>query len=104
MSLELKLESNLSSFNPHNYSFILEGVKQNIFEVGDNCIYYTQSNNKKQKLTKNDPEELVRLETYFDLVNKYKYKADCIRIEVSIMLGSNKKLADLIVYKNNITI
>lgn len=90
-----------SEFNPLNYPFILEGVKQNLFEIGENCIFYTKSNNRKQKLTKNDPEELVRLETYFDLVNKYKYKPDCIAIEVSIMVGSSKKLADLIVYKNN---
>jgi type I restriction enzyme M protein len=86
-------------FNPLNHPFIRDGISKGFFTLGENCIFYTRSENRKQKLTKNDPEELVRLETYFDLVTKYKYEPECIGVEVSIMVGSEKKYADLIVYR-----
>jgi type I restriction enzyme M protein len=88
-------------FNPLNFSFIRDGVSKSFFTLGENCIFYTRSDNRKQKLSKNDPEELVRLETYFDLVTKYKYQPECIGVEVSIMVGSEKKYADLIVYRTS---
>lgn len=93
------METSNQTFNPLNFSFIRDGISKEFFTLGENCIFYTQSDNRKQKLTKNDPEELVRLETYFDLVTKYKYQPNCIGVEVSIMVGSEKKYADLIVYR-----
>jgi type I restriction enzyme M protein len=95
------METSDQTFNPLNFSFIRDGIDKGFFILGENCIFYTQSDNRKQKLTKNDPEELVRLETYYDLVTKYKYDPECIGVEVSIMVGSEKKSADLIVYRTS---
>jgi type I restriction enzyme M protein len=86
-------------FNPLDFHFIKNGVNQGFFKLEEDSIYYLKSDNRKQKLTQKDPEELVRAEMYFDLVTKYKYDSECIGVEISIMVGSEKKYADLIVYR-----
>ena len=92
--------SQLIIFNPLDFQFIKNGVSKGFFRLDENYIYYLKSDNRKQKLTEKDPEELVRAEMYFDLVTKYKYDPECIGVEISIMVGSEKKLADLIVYRS----
>jgi type I restriction enzyme M protein len=95
------LEGNLNLFNPLNIQKIKQGVSLGLFKIEDNYIYYLKSDNRKQKLTEKDPEELVRAEMYFDLVNTYKYDPEAIGVEISIMVGSTKKYADLIVYRTS---
>ena len=91
----------LETFNPLDFQFIKNGVNRGFFELKENCIFYVKSGNRKQRLTAKDPEELVRAQMYFDLVTKYRYDPECIGVEISIMLGSDKKLADLIVYRTS---
>ena len=86
------------TFNPLDFSYVKKGVEQGFFTLEPNAIFYTQTGNRKQKLTKNDPEELVRAEIYLDLVTKYKYDPSDLAIEVSIQVGSSSKYADIIIY------
>lgn len=44
-----------------------------------------------------DPKEKVRLKTYFELIEKYKYPADRIEFEISAS-GQNKVYADIVVF------
>jgi len=95
-----------TNFNPLNTEKIKLGKKQGLFEVDEknSYIYYIKSDNRKQKLTEKDPEEIVRAQTYFDLVNKYKYAPENIGVETAIKDGSGTKYVDLVVYDKDIVL
>ena len=93
-------------FNPLNIEKIKLGSKQGLFEVDqqNGYIFYTKSANRKQKLTQKDPEEIVRAEMYYDLVNIYKYDPEAIGVEITVKDGSGSKYVDLVVYDKKITL
>ena len=91
-----------TQFNPLNIQKIKQGVNQGLFQIQDNYIYYLKSDNRRQKITEKDPEEIVRAEMYFDLVNKYKYQPEDIGVEIPVKDGSGTKYVDIVVYDKNI--
>lgn len=54
---------------------------------------------KRYKFT--DPEELVRAETYIQLIEKYKYPINRIAFEVTVPRRTPNDWADLVVYKDD---
>lgn len=45
-----------------------------------------------------NPKEKVRLECYFDLIEKYKYPMNAIEFDAAIPNGAKKQYADIVVY------
>jgi type I restriction enzyme M protein len=76
---------------------IQEGVKKGYFRLlNDNSrIEYLPQGHKEQF---NDPEEHVRAEYYFDLIEKYRYSGRRISFEVEMPDRTPERYADIVVY------
>jgi type I restriction enzyme M protein len=76
---------------------IQEGVKKGYFRLlNDNTrIEYLPQGHKEQF---NDPEEHVRAEYYFDLIEKYRYSGRRISFEVEMPDRTPERFADIVIY------
>jgi type I restriction enzyme M protein len=76
---------------------IQEGVKKGYFRLlNDNTrIEYLSQSHKEQF---NDPEEHVRAEYYFDLIEKYRYSGRRISFEVEMPDRTPERFADIVIY------
>jgi type I restriction enzyme M protein len=76
---------------------IQEGVTKGYFRLlNDNSrIEYLPQGHKEQF---NDPEELVRAEYYFDLIEKYRYSGRRISFEVEMPDRTPERYADIVIY------
>lgn len=82
------------SIEPEKY--LQEGKDKNYFVLSDNRIKYLASN---KEYNFKDPEEKVRSEYYFDLIEKYNYPAK--RIDLEIKTKPDKDAADIVVYEDD---
>jgi type I restriction enzyme M protein len=74
------------------------GEQRNYFRVSGAKIEYLSSGHKENL---NDPEEKVRAEYYFDLIEKYRYPAKRIGFEVSPPDRTPERYADLVIYTDD---
>ena len=68
------------------------------FEEDFKFIHYI---NAKKKYKFSDPEELVRAETFIQLIEENKYSPERIRFEVSVPRRTPNDWADIVVYKDD---
>jgi type I restriction enzyme M protein len=61
-------------------------------------IEYLPSGHKENL---NDPEEKVRAECYFDLIEKYRYPVARIRLEVEMPDRTPQRYADIVIYEDD---
>jgi len=72
------------------------GQKRKYFALDDKKIHYLLTG---KKYNFSDPEEKVRSEYYFDLIEKYNYPAK--RIDTEIKTKPDKDAADIVVYQDD---
>jgi len=78
-----------------------DGERKGYFRLhndGANKIEYLPSGHKENL---NDPEEKVRAEYYFDLIEKYGYPAVRIGLEVEMPDRTPERYADIVIYEND---
>lgn len=73
-----------------------KGFFQIVVERGKEKIVYIQSSNHKEIIS--DPEEQVRAVLYLELIDKYKYPANRIELEVEMPDRTPDRFADIVVY------
>lgn len=78
---------------------ISEGEKHRIIRLSEDLSTITYVN---QNITRNynNPEERVQAEAFCELVIKYKYPIEQVKLYVKIMVGASCKEADIIVYSD----
>ena len=78
---------------------ISEGEKHRIIRLSEDLSTITYVN---QNITRNynNPEERVQAEAFCELVIKYKYPVEQVKLFVKIMVGASCKEADIIVYSD----
>jgi len=77
-----------------------DGDRKSYFRVSDGCakIEYLPSGHKENL---NDPEEKVRAEYYYNLIEKYHYPATCIEFEVEMPDRTPERYADIVISEDN---
>lgn len=77
-----------------------EGIQKGYFRLhnGGAKIEYLPSGHKENL---NDPEEKVRAEYYFDLIEKYGYPAARIGLEVEMPDRTPERYADIVIYEDD---
>jgi type I restriction enzyme M protein len=83
------------------YEHILkDGERKGYFRLHNDGakIEYLPSGHKENL---NDPEEKVRAEYYFDLIEKYGYPAVRIGLEVEMPDRTPERYADLVIYNDD---
>jgi len=77
-----------------------EGERKGYFRFHNDGarIEYLPSGHKENL---NDPEEKVRAEYYFDLIEKYGYPAARIGLEVEMPDRTPERYADIVIYEND---
>ena len=77
-----------------------EGERKGYFRLHNNGakIEYLPSCHKENL---NDPEEKVRAEYYFDLIEKYNYPAARIELEVEMPDRTPERYADIVIYEDD---
>ena len=78
---------------------ILEGENHRIIRLSEDLSTITYVN---QNITRNynNPEEKIQAETFCELVIKYNYPVEQVKMYVKVMVGSSPKEADIIVYSD----
>lgn len=74
------------------------GQSKGYFALDGNKIKYLASG---KKYNFSDPEEKVRAEYYFDLIEKYNYPAKRIELEVEMPDRTPERYADIVIYKDD---
>lgn len=74
------------------------GQSKGYFVLGDKKIKYLAIG---KKYNFSDPEEKVRAEYYFDLIEKYNYPAKRIELEIEMPDRTPERYADIVVYKDD---
>ncbi|MDD5071779.1 MAG: N-6 DNA methylase [Patescibacteria group bacterium] len=74
------------------------GQSKGYFALGDKKIKYLAIG---KKYNFSDPEEKVRAEYYFDLIEKYNYPAKRIELEVEMPDRTPERYADIVIYKDD---
>lgn len=79
---------------------ILEGQKNNLIKISEDLSTITYIN---QKITRNynNPEEKIQAETFCQLVLRYNYPVEQVKLYVKVTVGSDTKEADIIVYNDD---
>ena len=79
---------------------ILEGEKSNLIKISEDLSTITYIN---QNVTRNfnNPEEKIQAETFCQLVLRYNYPVEQVKLYVKVTVGSDTKEADIIVYNDN---
>lgn len=77
-----------------------DGVRKGYFRLHNNGakIEYLPSGHKENL---NDPEEKVRAEYYFNLIEKYRYPAKRIELEVEMPDRTPERYADIVIYEDD---
>lgn len=77
-----------------------DGVSRDYFSftADKSKITYIASN---KKYNFNDPEEKVRVEYYYDLLDKYRYSAKRIEFEVEMPDRTPERHADIVIYEDD---
>lgn len=76
------------------------GVNLGLVTFNEDCSKVTYNDQKKSR-NANNPEELVQLETYLQLVLTYGYSTNRIKMFVPVTMGREIKEADIIVYNDD---
>jgi len=78
---------------------IQKGISKGLINLDENKkqITYIHQNKKRNY---NNPEEKVQAETFVKLVLSYNYPVKQIKLFVSVPMGSTKKEADIVIYKD----
>ena len=80
--------------------FIQKGKDSGLIKFDEEKKYITFIHqNKRRNYQK--PEEKIQAETFLKLVLLYNYPPEHIAINKEVVIGSNSKEADIIVYKNS---
>lgn len=79
---------------------ILDGVKNKLVKISDDSTTITYINQNISR-NYNNPEEKIQAETFCELVLKYNYPAEQVKLYVKVTVGSDTKEADIIVYNDN---
>jgi len=74
------------------------GQNRGYFMLDSNKIKYSASG---KKYNFSDPEEKVRAEYYFDLIEKYNYPTGRIELEIEMPDRTPERYADIVVYKDD---
>lgn len=79
---------------------IQEGIKKGYFRLlnENSRIEYLPQEHKEQF---NDPEEHVRAEYYYDLLEKYRYSGKRISFEVEMPDRTPERFADIVIYEDD---
>lgn len=79
---------------------ILEGQNNNLIKISEDLSTITYIN---QKITRNynNPEEKIQAETFCQLVLRYNYPIEQVKLYVKVTVGSDTKEADIIVYNDD---
>src|SRR5688572_16777456 len=79
---------------------IQEGVRKSYFRLlrENTRIEYLPQEHKEQF---NDPEEQVRAEYYYDLLEKYRYLGKRIALEVEMPDRTPERFADIVIYEDD---
>ena len=79
---------------------INNGIKKGYFRLHNDGakIEYLPSGHK-ENLT--DPEERVRAEYYYDLIEKYRYPAERIELETEMPDRTPERYADIVIYEDD---
>ena len=82
-------------------AIIKRATEKYLIKLNDekNRITYIEQN-FETNFGEHNPEENVRLATYLELIEDYGYKAENIKFEIKVRLGSNYKFADIVIYHN----
>ena len=81
-------------------NLIQTGINKGLIRFDEDQNYITYVHQNKKRNFKN-PEEKVQLETFLTLVLIYSYPVECIKLFVSVQMGSETREADIIVYSDN---
>lgn len=81
-------------------NILKEGVRKGYFRLHNEGakIEYLPSGHKENL---KDPEEQVRAEYYFDLIEKYRYAAERIELEVEMPDRTPERYADVVIYSDD---
>ena len=79
---------------------IIEGQKKGLIKISNDFSTITYLNQNISR-NYNNPEERVQAETFCELVLKYNYPVENIRLYVKVTVGSDVKEADIIVYNDS---
>lgn len=79
---------------------IIEGQKKGLIKISNDVSTITYLNQNISR-NYNNPEERVQAETFCELVLKYNYPVENIRLYVKVTVGSDVKEADIIVYNDS---
>lgn len=84
----------------HLEQLLQDGIKKGYFALHNDGakIEYLPSGHKENL---KDPEEQVRAEYYFDLIEKYNYPAKRIELEVEMPSRVPRFYADIVIYKDD---
>lgn len=77
-----------------------DGEKKGYFRLhnGGMKIEYLPSGHKENL---NDPEEKVRAEYYYDLIEKYRYPAERLGLEIEMPDRTPERYADIVIYEDD---
>ncbi len=81
-------------------SLIEQGIKKRLISFNEERRKITYIHQRKTR-NYTDPEERVQAEAFLSLVLSYNYPVERIQQFVSVTMGSSKKEADIVVYKDN---
>lgn len=80
-------------------AIILEGEKNNLIKISEDLSTITYIS---QNITRNfnNPEEKIQAEMFCQLVLRYNYPVEQVKLYVKVTVGSDTKEADIIVYND----
>jgi type I restriction enzyme M protein len=81
-------------------SLIQQGIEQGLIKFDEEEKYITYIHQKKRRNYSN-PEEQIQAQAFLKLVLEYEYPVTRVQQFVSITMGSSKKEADIVVYKDD---
>lgn len=79
---------------------IVDGQKRNLIKISEDLSTITYINQNISR-NYNNPEEKIQAATFCELVLKYNYPVEQIKLYVKVTVGSDVKEADLIVYNDS---
>ena len=79
---------------------IVDGQKRNLIKISDDLSTITYINQNISR-NYNNPEEKIQAATFCELVLKYNYPVEQVKLYVKVTVGSDVKEADLIVYNDS---
>lgn len=86
---------------PETTNYIEQGKRKGFLKVEGINIFYVKSGNYKTRWGGSDPEEKVRASFYVELIEKYQYQPERIKLEVTVPRRTPADRADIVVYEDD---